>query len=46
MRIIAIIVAVIAAFLVFRFVAGMVKFVLILAILAAAAYFVLNGGLA
>jgi hypothetical protein len=46
MSIVAIIVAVIAAFLVFRFVAGMVKFVLILAILAAAAYFVLNGGLA
>ena len=46
MSIVAIIVAVIAAFLVFRFVAGMVKFVLILAILAAAAYFILNGGLA
>jgi hypothetical protein len=46
MSVVAIIVAVIAAFLVFRFVAGMVKFVLILAILAAAAYFVLNGGLA
>ena len=44
--IVAIIVAVIAAFLVFRFVAGMVKFVLILAILGVAAYFLLSGGLA
>ena len=46
MSIVAIIIAVIAAFLVFRFVAGMVKFVLILAILAAAAYFLMNGGAA
>ena len=46
MTIAAIIIAVIAAFLVFRFVAGMVKFVLILAILSAAAYFLMNGGAA
>ena len=46
MSIVAIIIAVIAAFLVFKFVTGMVKFVLILAILGAAAYFLLNGGLA
>ena len=46
MSIVAIIVAVIAAFLVFKFVTGMVKFVAILAILGAAAYFLLNGGLA
>ena len=46
MSIVAIIVAVIAAFLVFRFVTGMLKFVVILAILAVAAYVLLNGGLA
>jgi hypothetical protein len=46
MSIVAIIIAVVAAFLVFKFVTGMVKFVLILASLAAAAYFLLNGGLA
>ena len=46
MSIVAIIVAVVAAFLVFRFVAGMVKFVLLLAILAAVAYFLLSGGAA
>ena len=46
MSIVAIIIAVVAAFLVFKFVAGVAKFVLILAILGAAAYFLLNGGLA
>ena len=41
-----IIVALLVAFLAFRFIAGMVKFVVIGAVLIAAAYFVLNGGLA
>ncbi len=41
-----IIVAIIAAFLAFRFIAGMVKFVVIGAVLIAVAWFLLNGGLA
>ena len=40
-----IIVAIIAAFLAFRFIAGMVKFVVLAAILIAVAYFLMNGGL-
>ena len=39
MSIVAIIVAVIAAFLVFRFVAGMVKFAVLALIIVAALYF-------
>ena len=46
MSIVAILVAVVLAFLAFRFVAGMVKFVLIAVILAAVAWFVMNGGAA
>ena len=41
-----IIVAIIAAFLAFRFVAGMVKFVVLGVILLAVAYFVMHGGAA
>ena len=40
-----IIVAIIAAFLAFRFVAGMVKFVVLAAIVIAVAYFLMNGGM-
>ena len=40
-----ILVALLVAFLAFRFIAGIVKFVVIAAVLIAAAYFVLNGGL-
>ena len=40
-----IIVAIIAAFLAFRFIAGMVKFVVLAAIVIGAAYFLMNGGL-
>ena len=40
-----IIIAIIAAFLAFRFIAGMVKFVVLAAILIAVAYFLMNGGL-
>ena len=40
-----IIVAVIAAFLAFRFIAGMVKFVVLAAIVIAVAIFLMNGGL-
>ena len=46
MTIAAFIVAIIAAFLAFRFIAGMVKFVVLGAILIAVAYFLMNGGLA
>ena len=46
MSIVAILVAVVLAFLAFRFVAGIVKFVLIAVILAAVAWFVLHGGAA
>ena len=46
MSIVAIIIAVVLAFLAFRFIAGMVKFVLIAVILAAVAWFVMNGGAA
>ena len=41
-----IIVAIIAAFLAFRFIAGMVKFVVLAAIVIAVAYFLMNGGIA
>ena len=41
-----ILIALVAAFLAFRFIAGMVKFVVIAAILIAVAYFLMNGGLA
>ena len=40
-----IIVAIIAAFLAFRFIAGIVKFVVLAAIVIAVAYFLMNGGL-
>ena len=42
----AILIGLVLAFLAFRFVAGAVKFVVILIILAAVAWFVLNGGAA
>ena len=41
-----VLVALLVAFLAFRFIAGMVKFVVIGAVLIAAAYFLMNGGLA
>ena len=41
-----VLIALLVAFLAFRFIAGMVKFVVIGAVLIAAAYLVLNGGLA
>ena len=41
-----IIIAIVAAFLAFRFIAGMVKFVVLAAIVIAVAYFLMNGGLA
>ena len=41
-----ILIAIIAAFLAFRFIAGMVKFVVLAAIVIAVAYFLMNGGLA
>ena len=40
-----IIIAIIAAFLAFRFIAGMVKFVVLAAIVIAVAWFLLNGGM-
>ncbi|MCY7270969.1 MAG: hypothetical protein LH485_02790 [Sphingomonas bacterium] len=40
-----IIIAIIAAFLAFRFIAGMVKFVVLGAIVIAVAVFLMNGGL-
>ena len=40
-----ILIAIIAAFLAFRFIAGIVKFVVLAAILIAVAYFLMNGGL-
>ena len=40
-----IIIAIIAAFLAFKFIAGMVKFVVLAAIVIAVAYFLMNGGL-
>ena len=46
MSIVAIVIAVVLAFLAFRFVTGIIKFVLIGAILLAAAYFLTQGGLA
>jgi hypothetical protein len=41
-----IIVAIIAAFLAFKFIAGMVKFVVLAAIVIAVAWFLINGGMA
>ena len=41
-----IIIGLVAAFLAFRFVAGMVKFVVLAAIVIAVAFFLINGGLA
>ena len=46
MSIVAILVAVVLAFLAFRFVAGMVKFVVLGVILLAVAWFVMHGGAA
>ena len=46
MSICIIIIAIVAAFLAFRFIAGMVKFVVLAAILIAVAYFLMNGGMA
>ena len=43
MEILAVILAVVAAFLVFRFIAGMVKFVVLGAILLALFYFMTGG---
>ena len=43
MSIVAIIIAVIAAFLVLKFVGGVVKLIVLALIVAAVAYFVLNG---
>jgi len=40
-----VIIALVAAFLAFRFIAGMVKFVVLAAILIGAAWFLMNGGL-
>ena len=40
-----IIVAIIAAFLAFKFIAGMVKFVVLAAIVIGVAWFLMNGGL-
>ena len=41
-----VLIALVAAFLAFRFIAGMVKFVVLAAIVIAVAYFLMNGGLA
>ena len=41
-----ILIALVAAFLAWRFVAGMVKFVVLAAIVVAVGYFLINGGLA
>ena len=46
MSLVAILVAVVLAFLAFRFVAGVVKFVVLGVILLAIAWFVLHGGAA
>ena len=40
-----ILIALVAAFLAFRFIAGMVKFVVLAAIVIAVAVFLINGGL-
>ena len=45
MSIVAIVIAVVLAFIAFKFVTGAIKFVVILAILGLAAYVLLNGGL-
>jgi hypothetical protein len=44
MSLAAILIAVVLAFLAFRFVTGVIKFVVIGVILLAIAYFVMNGG--
>ena len=41
-----IIVAIVAAFLAFKFIAGMMKFVVLAAIVIAVGYFLMNGGMA
>ena len=41
-----IIIALVAAFLAYRFIAGMVKFVVLAAIVIGVAWFLMNGGLA
>ena len=46
MSLAAILIALVVAFLAFRFITGAIKFVVILAILAAVAWFVLQGGAA
>ena len=46
MSIAAILIGLVLAFLAFRFVVGAMKFVVILAILAAVAWFVMSGGAA
>ena len=46
MSIVAILIALVLAFVAFKFVTGAIKFVVILAILGAAAWFVVGGGLA
>ncbi len=45
MSVVAIIIALLLAFLAFRFITGIIKFVVILAILGVVAYVVLHGGL-
>ena len=45
MSIVAILIALLLAFIVFKFVTGAIKFVVILAILGVAAWFVFHGGL-
>jgi hypothetical protein len=40
-----ILIALVAAFLAFRFIAGMVKFVVLAAIVIGVGYFLMNGGL-
>ena len=46
MSLAAILIALVIAFLAFRFITGAIKFVVILAILGAVAWFVLQGGAA
>ena len=46
MTIVAIIVAVVLAFLAFRFVTGMIKFAILAAIVVAVAFFLMQGGAA
>ncbi len=46
MSLVAILIALVVAFLAFRFITGAIKFVVILAILAVAAWFVMHGSAA